>query len=82
MKIDRGSNLEGYAGIKYYSYLDNYIIIRPLLKYTKKDILDYNKRNFIKHYEDIVKITYSKKTLYEDKNFQEKVKEAESELSK
>ena len=34
------------------------------------------------HYEDIVKITYSKKTLYEDKNFHEKVKEEESELSK
>ncbi len=39
-------------------------------------------RNMDLHYEDIVKITYSKKTLYEDKNFHEKVKEEESELSK
>lgn len=53
MKIVRGSNLEGYAGIKTYSHLENYTIIRPLLKLTKKDILNYNKKYNIKYYEDI-----------------------------
>ena len=43
MKIIRGSNLEGYAGIKMYSFLENYKIIRPLLSLTKEDILKYNK---------------------------------------
>ena len=52
MKIIRGSNLEGYAGIKKYSKLDNYTIIRPLLSLTKKDILKYNEENNIKYFID------------------------------
>lgn len=52
MKIIRGSNLEGYAGIKMYSFLENYKIIRPLLSLTKEDILKYNKDNNIKYYID------------------------------
>jgi len=52
MKIIRGSNIEGYAGIKEISYLDNYKIIRPLLNLTKDDILKYNKDNNIKYYID------------------------------
>ena len=52
MKIIRGSNLEGYAGIKTISYLDNYKIIRPLLSLTKDDIIKYNQLNQIKYYID------------------------------
>ena len=52
MKIVRGSNIEGYAGIKEISHLDNYKIIRPLLNLTKDDILKYNKDNNIKYYVD------------------------------
>lgn len=52
MKIIRGSSLEGYAGIKTFSYLENYKIIRPLLSLTKEDILKYNKENNIKYYID------------------------------
>lgn len=52
MKIIRGSNIEGYAGIKTYSYLDNYKIIRPLLTLTKEDIIKYNEKNNIKYYID------------------------------
>ena len=52
MKISRGSNLEGYAGIKEVSNVKNYQIIRPLLKYTKEDIINYNKYNNIKYYND------------------------------
>lgn len=52
MKIMRGTNLEGYAGIKKISYLENYKIIRPLLPLTKEDILDYNKSNKLKYYID------------------------------
>lgn len=62
MKIIRGSNLEGYAGIKTYSITDKYIIIRPLLNLTKKDILKYNKENKIKYYLDSTNedITYTR----------------------
>ena len=52
MKIVRGSNLEGYAGIKKVSDVNNYFIIRPLLDYTKEDIINYNKKNNIKFYID------------------------------
>ena len=52
MKIIRGSNIEGYAGIKEISKKDNYYIIRPLLKYTKEDLINYNKINHIKYYTD------------------------------
>ena len=52
MKITRGSNLEGYAGIKTISKMNNYTIIRPLLNYTKEDLIQYNKDNNIKYYID------------------------------
>ncbi|MBQ9318795.1 MAG: tRNA lysidine(34) synthetase TilS, partial [Bacilli bacterium] len=52
MKIIRGSNLEGYAGIKTYSKQKDYLIIRPLLNLTKEDIIKYNKDNKIKYFID------------------------------
>lgn len=52
MKIARGSNIEGYAGIKEITNVKDYQIIRPLLNYTKEDILKYNKENNIKYYID------------------------------
>lgn len=52
MKINRGSNLEGYAGIKEISIRDNYYIVRPFLKYTKEDIIEYNKKHNIKYFID------------------------------
>lgn len=52
MKIVRGSNIEGYAGIKEITNIKEYQIIRPLLNYTKEDILKYNKDNNIKYYID------------------------------
>ena len=52
MKITRGSNLEGYAGIKTIAPKNNYYIIRPFLKYTKQDLINYNKENKIKYYID------------------------------
>ena len=39
MKIVRGSNLEGYAGIKEISKVKNYQIIRPLLPQSQKQLL-------------------------------------------
>lgn len=52
MKIVRGSNLEGYAGIKEISYNHKYYIVRPLINYNKDDIIKYNKENKIKYYID------------------------------
>mgnify|MGYP004543514281 FL=1 len=52
MKINHGSTLEGYAGIKEIVKHNDYYIVRPFLKYTKKDLIDYNKKNNIKYYID------------------------------
>ena len=52
MKISRGSNLEGYAGIKEISKKNDYYIIRPFLEYTKQDLIEYNIRYNIKYYID------------------------------
>lgn len=53
MKIVRGSNINGYAGIKKISKGKDYYIVRPLLDYTKDELLEYIKQNNIKYYEDI-----------------------------
>lgn len=53
MKIIRGSNLTGYAGIKEISSQKNYFIIRPLLSFTKEEILTYNQKNHITYFNDI-----------------------------
>ena len=52
MKLSRGSDLEGYAGIKEISRKNNYYIIRPFLKYTKEDLIKYNEINNIPYYID------------------------------
>lgn len=56
MKITRGSNIEGFIGIREISInnVENkkYYIIRPLLCYTKDDLIKYNKENNIKFFID------------------------------
>lgn len=65
MKISRGSNLEGYAGIKTYSQVKDYTIVRPLLSLTKEEIIKYNKDNKIKYYIDNTNndITYTRNRI-------------------
>ncbi len=52
MRLVRGSNLKGYAGVKRVSYNGKYYILRPLLTVTKKDILEYNKKYDIPYVND------------------------------
>ena len=80
MKIMRGSNLEGYAGIKTYSHQKDYTIIRPLLNLTKEDILIYNKDNNIKYYIDDTNndINYTRNRLR--KNILPILKEEDSDI--
>ncbi len=49
MRIVRGSNLNGYSGIKMIIDKDNYQVLRPLLFYSKEDILLFNKENNLKY---------------------------------
>lgn len=52
MKLTRGSNLYGYAGIKNKISIDDYIISRPLLCLDKDMIYEYAKNNNITYFED------------------------------
>lgn len=53
MRIVRGSSFTGYAGIPYVRREGNISFIRPLIKYSKEDIIDYAKANSIEYYEDM-----------------------------
>ena len=52
MKLTRGSNLYGYAGIKNKISIDDFIISRPLLCLDKDMIYEYAKNNNITYFED------------------------------
>ncbi len=52
LKMLRGSNLYGYAGIHEIVYKDNLVYLRPLLKTTKEKIINYANENNIKYLED------------------------------
>ena len=47
MRITRGSNLNGYMGIKSITENNDYKTLRPLLTTTKEKIIKYNKENNI-----------------------------------
>jgi len=52
MRLTRGSSLRGYAGFSYKTKRDNYKIIRPLIDYTKDEILAFNRDNKILYVND------------------------------
>lgn len=53
MRIVRGSSFSGYAGIPYIRKEGNISFIRPLMKYSKEDILEYAENSNIVFYEDL-----------------------------
>jgi tRNA(Ile)-lysidine synthase len=53
MRITRGSSLKGYSGFQKEFEINGYKLIRPLISYTKEDILKYNKQNKIKYVTDL-----------------------------
>lgn len=52
MRIVRGSTLKGYSGFSRIVNMENYVILRPLIDVTKKEIYDYNKKNKISYVTD------------------------------
>ena len=51
-RLIRSSSIEGYAGIRKISYIDNLMIYRPLITISKEEIYIYAKENNIKYFED------------------------------
>jgi len=52
MRIMRGSNLKGYLGFSKVFKEKEFVMLKPLIFYTKEDIIKYNKENKIKYYND------------------------------
>lgn len=52
MRIIRGSTLKGLAGFTEIVKKDKYMIIRPLIHVTKKEIIKYNKENKLSYIND------------------------------
>ncbi len=52
MRITRGSNLNGYSGLKKVVEKEHYKIVRPLLSYTKQELEDYDKKHHVMYYID------------------------------
>jgi len=59
MRLTRGSSLKGYSGFKKVTKVDNFMIIRPLITLTKKEITDYMDTNNFKYFVD--KSNFSRK---------------------
>ena len=52
MKIVRGSNLKGYSGFKKIVDFKDFKIVRPLIGFTKNELIKYCDNNNIKYYVD------------------------------
>jgi tRNA(Ile)-lysidine synthase len=52
MKIVRGSNLKGYSGFKKIVDFKDFKIVRPLIGFTKDELIKYCNNNNIKYYVD------------------------------
>ena len=52
MKIVRGSNLKGYSGFKKIVDFKDFKIVRPLINYTKDELIHYCDENRIKYFID------------------------------
>ena len=52
MRIQRGSNLKGYSGFDILTNKGNYSQVKPLIFYTKKDIIEYMDNNNYKYFID------------------------------
>ena len=52
MRIGRGSNLKGYSGFEVLTKKDNYSIVKPLIFYTKDEIIKYMDNKKYKYYID------------------------------
>ena len=52
MRLIRGSNLKGYAGIDEVTIWHNKLLLRPFLGVLKEQLIDYLNTNNIKYYED------------------------------
>lgn len=52
MRIVRGSNLNGYSGFKKVVDFGSYKLVRPLIGFTKEELVEYDEEHKVKYYID------------------------------
>lgn len=52
MRMVRGSNLSGYVGFRAMVNMDDYVLARPLISYTKQELEEYDKENNVPYFVD------------------------------
>lgn len=52
MRLVRGSNLSGYSGFKSYIDMGDYYLARPLVNFTKDELISYDKANKVPFFID------------------------------
>ncbi len=52
MRIVRGSNLKGYSGFRKIVPMNDYIMVRPLISFTKTELVEYDHENEVPYYID------------------------------
>lgn len=52
IKIARGSNLLGYSGMSEYYYKDGFYYLKPLLRFSKEELIAFAKKENIKFFQD------------------------------
>ena len=52
MRLVRGSNLNGYSGFKSNVDMGDYCLVRPLINFTKDELITYDKENKIPYFID------------------------------
>lgn len=52
MRLVRGSNLNGYSGFRSFIDMGDYYLARPLVRFTKDELVEYNKRNGVPFFID------------------------------
>lgn len=69
MRIVRGSNLNGYAGFKRIVDMGDYYLVRPLIEFTKEELVQYDEVNHVRYFED----SSNQKSIYTRNRYRKKV---------
>ena len=73
MQFSKGAGLVELAGVQEVSQKNNYSLIRPILDYSKDELLEYLSSNQIKHFVDASNFEDTYKRNYFRKNFSDKL---------
>ena len=68
MRLLKGSGLQGLIGMRLIKNWQHFKIIRPLLIFSKKEILDYNFSNKLEYVKDVSNMDLKYERVFEEQN--------------